>query len=464
MRRQSQSTAPAGAGGTEPAALRRLRTEIRAADRTITSGTWVIAAGMVLWSMLNATPYVRAHITPGWENTAWVLPLVTDVAFVIALRADEIASRHGAKAGVWPVLLRLFTGGASVFLNIGHSWENDDATGVAQHLVAPMLLVLAAEAGPAWRRGLAARLAQAESEAEKKAAQARREAEREAQQRRLQEQADADREAQKAREEADRQRAQAWEDERRRLELEDQREESRAKRALEARRLDLEEKRLAVAVPAAHTGTDGTTADRHNGTTAHRPYGMTAPSTPASAAQPRPAAPAAPAPTAPVRVPVAPVASAPRTEVPAPQARTEAATGAAVAPKADPDATAAHKAAQALHATPQAPAAPRKDATASVAAAQAAAPGRVTARIEDQEDKSAPAAPQPKGPVKDWDLPGLPADCAPGRAPELLTDTQVTARIDYGLTQGWTQRRIGEFAGRSATVVNRRKKERERAA
>jgi hypothetical protein len=66
--------------------------------------------------------------------------------------------------------------------------------------------------------------------------------------------------------------------------------------------------------------------------------------------------------------------------------------------------------------------------------------------------------------VKDWDLPGLPADCAPGRAPELLTDAQVNARIDYGLTQEWAQLRIGEFAGRSATVVNRRKKEREQAA
>lgn len=36
--------------------------------------------------------------------------------------------------------------------------------------------------------------------------------------------------------------------------------------------------------------------------------------------------------------------------------------------------------------------------------------------------------------------------------------------VDYGLTQEWTQRRIGEFAGRSATIVNRRKEERERAA
>ncbi|MBK3647818.1 hypothetical protein, partial [Streptomyces sp. MBT33] len=450
MRRQSQSTAPAGAGGTEPAALRRLRTEIRAADRTITSGTWVIAAGMVLWSMLNATPYVRAHITPGWENTAWVLPLVTDVAFVIALRADEIASRHGAKAGVWPVLLRLFTGGASVFLNIGHSWENDDATGVAQHLVAPMLLVLAAEAGPAWRRGLAARLAEAEGEAEKKAAQARREAEREAQQRRLQEQADADREAQKAREEADRQRAQAWEDERRRLELEDQREESRAKRALEARRLDIEEKRLTVPAPA--------------------PQPRSAVAAPAANGH---------APAPPVRVPVAPVVSAPRTGVLAPQARTGADNGPVVAPTADPHATAADRPSSAPMPSPSprttdsaafarpaepAPAAHRQDATASVAAAQTT-PARVTARVDQDDNRGAPAdskileRPAPAaGPAKDWDLPGLPADCAPGRAPELLTDSQVTARIDYGLTQEWTQRRIGEFAGRSATVVNRRKK------
>nr|WP_031942413.1 helix-turn-helix domain-containing protein [Streptomyces rochei]BAP15802.1 hypothetical protein [Streptomyces rochei] len=78
-------------------------------------------------------------------------------------------------------------------------------------------------------------------------------------------------------------------------------------------------------------------------------------------------------------------------------------------------------------------------------------------------ERPAPQPTAPTGPVKDWDLPGLPADCAPGRAPELLTDAQVNARIDHGLAQGWTQRRVGEFAGRSATVVNRRKKERERA-
>jgi hypothetical protein len=65
---------------------------------------------------------------------------------------------------------------------------------------------------------------------------------------------------------------------------------------------------------------------------------------------------------------------------------------------------------------------------------------------------------------KDWELPDLPADCAPGRAPELLTDTQARARMDYGLSREWTQRRIGEFAGRSATTVNKYKARVESAA
>ncbi|MFJ5851250.1 hypothetical protein [Streptomyces sp. NPDC092903] len=74
------------------------------------------------------------------------------------------------------------------------------------------------------------------------------------------------------------------------------------------------------------------------------------------------------------------------------------------------------------------------------------------------EPEAEPSAdlPPPRS-SQDWDQPGLPADCAPGRAPGLLTDAQAHARMDYGLAQGWTQRRTGAFAGRSATVVNRKK-------
>ncbi|SEB29426.1 hypothetical protein SAMN04490357_0001 [Streptomyces misionensis] len=442
-----------------PGSAARLRAGLAVADRFISFVTWGVAAGMIVWSMLNATPYVADHLDPDWRDTAFVLPLVVDLAFLGSLRADEIASRHNVGGGAWAAALRLFTGASSLFLNIGSAAEKNDWTGVFQHLITPGILVLLAEAGPVYRRRLARRLDDIEAEEAAAADAERARQEQEEERRRRQAQEDADREAERQRQEEEQRRKQAWDDELKRAELEEKREAARASREIQARRLDLEEKRL----------------------TLHRPAPATPHPAPASGASPAPQHPVAPAPAAPVRVPAAPVASAPRTGVPAPQPRTEAANGHPVAPKADLDATAADKAAQAvqaLHATPQAPAAPRKDATLSVAAAQATAPGRVTARIEDQEDKPAPAAtadsqiwerpaPQPaapSGPVKDWDLPGLPADCAPGRAPELLTDAQVTARIDYGLTQGWTQRRVGEFAGRSATVVNRRKKERERAA
>ncbi|MFF3558406.1 hypothetical protein ACFYXL_33895 [Streptomyces tsukubensis] len=448
-----------------PGSAARLRVELVAADRFISFVTWGVAAGMIVWSILNATPYVKAHLAPEWEDTAFVLPLVVDLAFLGSLRADEIASRHNVSGGWWAGLLRAFTGAGSVFLNVGHSWEKGDWTGVFQHLITPGILVLLAEAGPVYRRRLAARLDDVErAEAVKKEA-ARKTAAAEAEQRRRQAQADADRKADADRAEADRIRRQKWEDQERAADLEEKRETARAARELQARRLDLEAKRLTTPIiPAAHNQTDGMTAHRHNGTTA-----------PIPAPQPHPAA-GAPvaaghAPAAPVRVPVAPVASTPHTGVPAPQARTGADNRPVVAPTADPRTTAddnpttapvpprEHSAAFARVLEPAA-AAPRQDAPAALPAA-APGPARVTARVDEhQEDEPAPAA----GPVKDWDLPGLPADCAPGRAPELLTDAQVNARIDYGLTQEWTQRRTGEFAGRSATVVNRRKKERERVA
>ncbi|MFH8477228.1 hypothetical protein [Streptomyces sp. NPDC018000] len=90
-----------------------------------------------------------------------------------------------------------------------------------------------------------------------------------------------------------------------------------------------------------------------------------------------------------------------------------------------------------------------------MAAAQTA-PNRVTARVDtEQREQPTPAPAKPAGPVKDWELPGLPAEVRPGVEPVMLTDEQSRARIRYGLGRGWTQRRVGEFAGRSATTVNK---------
>lgn len=273
--------------------------------------------------------------------------------------------------------------------------------------------MLLAEAGPVYRRKLAGRLTAAEAEREARAEAERVRQAQEAEERRRREQEEADRQAERDRIEEDRRRALeqqeedrrrrlAREDEDRRAELEQRRRSQEAAHALELRRLELEERRLVMAAtpqsrPAAHPR-PGVSAGPLNG---HQS--------------------AAPAPTG--------------HQVPAP------------APKASTAAL-------------ERPAAP----AVLEARTHASASGRITARVEDAEEVEGikgqehepPAARPAKAALpKDWELPDLPADCAPGRAPELLTDAQSRARIRYGLGRGWTQRRIGEFAGRSATTVNK---------
>lgn len=225
--------------GAPPGSAARLRSEMRSADRVISVVTWGVAAGMVLWSVLNATPYVAGHVAPGWEAVAWVLPIVVDLAFIGALRADEIASRYGASGGAWAALFRLFTGAASVFLNIGSAAEKGDVTGVLQHLIAPGILVLVAEAGPAWRRRLAARLEEVEETEAQQREEQRREAQREADRRRRERQEDEDRRRAQQREDEDRRRAVEREER-------EQAQAREAEQAREARRHELEMQRLAL--------------------------------------------------------------------------------------------------------------------------------------------------------------------------------------------------------------------------
>ncbi|MFE2718887.1 hypothetical protein ACFXKI_45025 [Streptomyces mirabilis] len=300
---------------------------------------------------------------------------------------------------------------------------------------------MAASALAFYRRRLGQRLDEVELGEAAKADAAREAQEEEDDRRRRQEQEDADRQADRDRADADRLRQQRREDEEWALDMEERCDSARAARTLDARRRNLEEKRLTATVPAVHSAADGMTAHRSNGMTAVNGHPAPQPVRPAAATAP------VPAPAAPVRVPVAP---APHPGVVAPQARTGADSGPAVAPTADSRATPPDSTSRA----PQPPAALRTDATASVAAAQTT-PARVTARVDDNERQE--QQPElPAVPVKDWELPELPAGCAPGRVPKLLTDEQARARIVYGLTRtDWTQRRIGAFAGRSATVVNR---------
>lgn len=128
--------------------------QIRSAEKTLSYGTWAITAGAVLFSVLTVTPLVERVTPDGWAGTAPILPLVVDTAVVIVVRLDATVARLGGTSGAWPAVLRWMTGLMTLLLNIGDSALDGDAVGVAVHSVAPLLLIVTAEAGLAYRRAI----------------------------------------------------------------------------------------------------------------------------------------------------------------------------------------------------------------------------------------------------------------------------------------------------------------------
>lgn len=152
--------------------------QIRSAERALSVGTWLIVAGAMLYSILTVTPLMAAHTPDEWDWTAPILPLVVDAAVVIVVRLDAALARLGGHGGRWPIVLRWMTGGMTLALNVADSALRKDLVGVAVHAVAPLLLIVTAETGLAYRRAITAALAA--HEAQQQAEQAEREkAERE---------------------------------------------------------------------------------------------------------------------------------------------------------------------------------------------------------------------------------------------------------------------------------------------
>ncbi|MFF1794114.1 DUF2637 domain-containing protein, partial [Kitasatospora sp. NPDC058263] len=133
--------------------------QVRSAERSLTVGTWTITVGAVLYSVLTVTPLMAGHSPAGWKWTAPILPLVVDAAVVIVVRMDSTLARLGGDGGRWPVVLRWMTGLMTVLLNVGQSALDGDKVGVAVHSVAPLLLIVSAEASLAYRRAIGAALA-----------------------------------------------------------------------------------------------------------------------------------------------------------------------------------------------------------------------------------------------------------------------------------------------------------------
>ncbi|WP_405403079.1 DUF2637 domain-containing protein [Streptomyces sp. NBC_01104] len=147
--------------------------QIRSAERALSVGTWLIVGGAMLFSILTVTPLMEKHTPEGWKWTAPILPLVVDAAVVIVVRLDAVLARLGGHGGKWPVALRWMTGCMTLALNIADSALKKELVGVAVHSVAPLLLIVTAETGLAYRHAITA--AQLAQEAGRKAEQSERE-------------------------------------------------------------------------------------------------------------------------------------------------------------------------------------------------------------------------------------------------------------------------------------------------
>ncbi|WP_435285875.1 DUF2637 domain-containing protein [Streptomyces bacillaris] len=128
--------------------------QIKSAERALSAGTWAITAGAVLFSVFTVTPLVERVTPDGWGWTAPILPLVVDAAVVIVVRLDATVDRLRTTGGRWPAALRWLTGLMTLLLNIGDSALKGDATGVAVHAVAPLLLIVTAEAARSYRAAI----------------------------------------------------------------------------------------------------------------------------------------------------------------------------------------------------------------------------------------------------------------------------------------------------------------------
>ncbi|WP_369169207.1 DUF2637 domain-containing protein [Streptomyces sp. R28] len=148
--------------------------QIRSAERALSIGTWLIVAGAMLYSILTVTPLAAAHTPDKWDWTAPILPTVVDAAVLIVIRLDAVLALLGGHGGRWPIVLRWMTGCMTLALNVADSALRNDLVGVAVHAVAPLLLIVTAEAGLAYRRAIAAAVTELE---------ARQQAQREARER-----------------------------------------------------------------------------------------------------------------------------------------------------------------------------------------------------------------------------------------------------------------------------------------
>jgi hypothetical protein len=115
----------------------------------IDRAVYAVAAGALVFTMLNVSLFAAEHGTPWWM--AWLLDPLSSVALLAVLVGDGVLSRHGVTSSGWAVALKWFAALATWSMNIWTSFAAGDVAGVLLHSVAPGLVVLLAQAAPGYR-------------------------------------------------------------------------------------------------------------------------------------------------------------------------------------------------------------------------------------------------------------------------------------------------------------------------
>ncbi|UGQ15036.1 hypothetical protein LO772_16590 [Yinghuangia sp. ASG 101] len=139
--------------------------ELRILSRRITTALVVVAVVAMVFTAVSVTTFALDHGVNRW--VAWTLDPMVAVALLAVLLADARLVELGAAPSGWATALRWFAGMATWVMNAWSSvWPDGgfgvprdvDAAGVVLHSVAPVLLVLLAEAATGYRRVIAENL------------------------------------------------------------------------------------------------------------------------------------------------------------------------------------------------------------------------------------------------------------------------------------------------------------------
>jgi hypothetical protein len=112
---------------------------------------WLMWVGIVLglcFTMTNVQQFAAAGAAVGslaWCS-AWLLDPMVSLVLLAVLRAEQVTTRYQVSTGPWPRVAKWALLSATYVMNTWVSWAAGSGSGVVLHSVAPLVVVLAAEA------------------------------------------------------------------------------------------------------------------------------------------------------------------------------------------------------------------------------------------------------------------------------------------------------------------------------